>query len=36
MVFDSAEELERTVKQFKADSGLKQNVDKLEIYLSKM
>ena len=36
MVFDSAEEMERTVKQFKADKGLQQNVDKLEVYLSKM
>ena len=36
MLFESAEELEKVIKVFKADSGLKQNVDKLEVYLSKM
>jgi uncharacterized protein YndB with AHSA1/START domain len=33
MVFDTAEEFQRTVKTFKADEGLKQNVIKLEDYL---
>ena len=35
MLFESKEVFEMVVSQFKADSGLKQNVDKLEIYLSK-
>ena len=34
MLFDSVEELERTVKVFKADEGLKQNIIKLEHYLA--
>lgn len=34
MVFETKEEFEQTVKTFKADEGLKQNVSKLEIYLS--
>jgi len=33
MVFDTAEERDRTVKTFKADVGLKQNIFKLEGYL---
>ncbi len=33
MIFESEEELRKIVKQFKADEGLKQNVDKLEAYL---
>ena len=33
MLFETAEEFIRTVKTFKADDGLRQNVDKLEIYL---
>jgi uncharacterized protein YndB with AHSA1/START domain len=32
-LFESAEELEQVVKVFKADVGMKQNVDKLEAYL---
>ena len=33
MLFESSEEFIRTVKTFKADEGLKQNIEKLEIYL---
>jgi len=33
MLFETAEEFIRTVKTFKADDGLRQNVDKLEVYL---
>jgi uncharacterized protein YndB with AHSA1/START domain len=33
MVFDTADERDRTVKTFKADIGLKQNIFKLEGYL---
>ena len=33
MLFESSEVFEMVVKQFKADSGLVQNVDKLELYL---
>jgi len=33
MLFDTAEEREKTVKTFKADVGLKQNIFKLEGYL---
>ncbi len=33
MLFDTAEELIQVVKTFKADEGLKQNIDKLNIYL---
>jgi uncharacterized protein YndB with AHSA1/START domain len=36
MLFESAEELEKVIKVFKADSGLMQNIDKLELYLSKI
>jgi uncharacterized protein YndB with AHSA1/START domain len=35
MLFDSKEEFIRTVKTFKADEGLKQNIIKLESYLTK-
>jgi uncharacterized protein YndB with AHSA1/START domain len=35
MLFDTAEEFIQTVKTFKADEGLKQNLIKLEDYLSK-
>lgn len=35
MLFESKEELIQVVKTFKADEGLKQNVEKLEKYLSK-
>lgn len=35
MLFESAEEFIQVVKTFKADEGLKQNVDKLEVYLSR-
>lgn len=34
MRFDTAEQLDKVIKQFKADEGLKQNVDRLEAYLS--
>lgn len=33
--FESAEQLEQVIKVFKADEGLKQNVDRLESYLEK-
>jgi len=33
MVFDSEEELKNTIKTFKADEGLKENLIKLESYL---
>jgi uncharacterized protein YndB with AHSA1/START domain len=36
MLFDTKEELIRTVKTFKADDGLKQNFDKLQAYLIKV
>lgn len=35
-VFESAEQLKKVIELFKADVGLKQNVDKLETYLSNM
>jgi uncharacterized protein YndB with AHSA1/START domain len=34
MLFDTAEEFIRTVKTFKADAGLRQNVEKLTRYLA--
>jgi uncharacterized protein YndB with AHSA1/START domain len=34
MLFDSAEEFDRTVKVFKADEGLKQNIVRLEDYVA--
>lgn len=36
MTFESAEELQKVVKTFKADEGLKQNVMKLEEYLNRI
>jgi uncharacterized protein YndB with AHSA1/START domain len=36
MLFETVEEFIRTVKTFKADQGLKQNVEKLSIYLTGM
>ena len=36
MVFETPELREQTVKTFKADEGFKQNMDKLEVYLSKV
>jgi len=33
MLFDSAEELEKTIKTFGADEGLKQNIERLKTYL---
>jgi uncharacterized protein YndB with AHSA1/START domain len=36
MLFETAEEFIRVVKTFKADVGLRQNVEKLEVYLSGM
>jgi len=35
MLFETAEEFIRTVKTFKADEGLKQNIEKLQAYLEK-
>jgi|SRR5437868_5175492 len=35
-VFESSEQLEQVIKVFKADEGLKQNVDRLEAYLGSM
>ena len=35
MRFESKEEFIRTIKTFKADEGLKQNIEKLETYLEK-
>jgi uncharacterized protein YndB with AHSA1/START domain len=32
--FESAEELKKVIEAFKADEGMKQNVDKLEQYLA--
>ena len=36
MVFDTPEELQNVVKVFKADEGLKQNVEKLDKYLTNL
>lgn len=36
MLFETAELREQTVKTFKADEGLRQNMDKLEVYLEKV
>ncbi len=36
MLFETAEEFIRTVKTFKADQGLKQNIEKLLVYLTGM
>jgi uncharacterized protein YndB with AHSA1/START domain len=36
MLFETAEEFIRTVKTFRADEGLKQNVEKLSVYLSQL
>jgi uncharacterized protein YndB with AHSA1/START domain len=33
MLFETAEQFQQTVKTFKADEGLKQNIEKLEAYL---
>ena len=33
MLFDTAEQLQQVIKTFKADEGLKQNIEKLEVYL---
>lgn len=33
-VFQSAEQLEQVIKVFKADVGMRQNVEKLEVYLA--
>jgi uncharacterized protein YndB with AHSA1/START domain len=35
MLFDTVEEFIQTVKTFKADEGLKQNIEKLQVYLTK-
>jgi uncharacterized protein YndB with AHSA1/START domain len=34
MLFETSEQLNKVIKEFKADDGLKQNVDKLETYLA--
>ena len=34
MLFETAEEFIRVVKTFKADEGLKQNIEKLNVYLA--
>jgi uncharacterized protein YndB with AHSA1/START domain len=34
-LFESAEQLQEVIKVFKADEGMKQNVDRLEAYLKK-
>jgi len=34
MLFESAEQFIQVVKTFKADEGMKQNVEKLEVYLA--
>jgi hypothetical protein len=36
MVFNTVEEFVQTVKTFKADEGLKQNIVKLDAYLATM
>ncbi|RAW00591.1 SRPBCC family protein [Pseudochryseolinea flava] len=36
MLFESREVFIQTVKTFKADEGLKQNIEKLSLYLTKM
>jgi len=36
MLFETAEEFIHVVKTFKADEGLKQNVEKLNVYLAQM
>jgi len=36
MLFDTAEEFIRTVKTFKADEGLQQNIIKLDLYLQNL
>jgi uncharacterized protein YndB with AHSA1/START domain len=36
MLFETAEEFIQTVKTFKADEGIKQNVEKLNVYLSRL
>jgi len=36
MLFETVEEFIRTVKTFKADEGLKQNIEKLGVYLAGM
>jgi hypothetical protein len=34
MLFESAEQFIQVVKTFKADEGLKQNVERLSLYLA--
>ena len=36
MLFETAEQFIQVVKTFKADEGLKQNIDKLNVYLEKL
>ncbi|HEY4322869.1 MAG TPA: SRPBCC family protein [Mucilaginibacter sp.] len=36
MLFDSAEQFQQVVKTFGADEGLKQNVEKLSVYLANL
>ena len=34
--FESAEQLEQVIKLFKADAGMRQNVEKMETYLAQL
>jgi uncharacterized protein YndB with AHSA1/START domain len=36
MLFETAGSLEQTIRTFKADEGLKQNMEKLEVYLARL
>jgi uncharacterized protein YndB with AHSA1/START domain len=36
MLFETAEQFKQVVKTFKADEGLKQNIEKLNLYLANM
>jgi hypothetical protein len=36
MLFESAELFKEVVKTYKADEGLKQNIEKLGVYVSEM
>jgi uncharacterized protein YndB with AHSA1/START domain len=36
MLFESREDFEKVVKEFKADEGMRQNIEKLAVYLSEV
>jgi len=36
MLFETAEQFQQVIKTFKADEGLKQNIEKLDVYLQHM